>query len=816
MPVSPLSPQQLRHQCHADQFDFETTAELEPAEAIIGQPRGVRAIEFGIGIQSHGYNIFVVGETGTGRTAALEQFLKKEAARQPVPNDWIYVHNFNITHRPRAISLPAGLGRKFQDDMAHIIKSLQKTLPDAFDTEAYREEAESIRRRYKEERNRRIEELRTRASQEEMAIVSSPSGFMVMPMQEGKALTADEYQQLPVETYQELEKLRQKWNEELDEVLHQIRERDEAAGEQVKTLSRDVAQNAITHYFDDLRGQYETHPDIVPYINAFYEDVLDNLPDFFPPDPDDDRDVDLRRYEVNLLVDNGAQNGEPQGAPVVVELNPRFSDLLGRVEYDMQQGGSSTHFTNIKPGSLHRANGGYLIMNVRDILSHRSAWEALKRTIKAGEIKIQPPDRTDGGQVQAKSLDPEPIPLTVKIVLIGTSDYYYTLYNREEDFSQLFKVKAEFDTIMPRDAEHELSYARYIASRCREENLRQFDRTAVAKLVEYGSRLCEHQQWLSTRFGDIADIIREASFWAGREQRGVVTAVDVQRTLDERRDRANLDEEYILRNIQEGTLFIDTTGQVIGQVNGLSVVDIGDYAFGQPGRITARTYKGERGIINIDREVDLTGPIHHKGLLTLTGYLGGQYAQDRPLSISASVTFEQNYSNIEGDSASSAELYVILSSLAALPIRQGVAVTGSVNQRGEIQPIGGVNEKIEGFFAVCQARGLTGDQGVIMPKANLPHLMLSEEVTTAVADNQFHIWAIESIDEGVEILMNLPAGEPDENGEYPENTVHYAVVEGILMLGRDDEDEDDEDDEEEDAGGEETEEASEPASDQTE
>jgi lon-related putative ATP-dependent protease len=592
--------------------------------------------------------------------------------------------------------------------------------------------------------------------------------------------------------------------EELDEVLHQIRERDEEAGEQVKTLSRDVAKSATTHYFNDLRQEYETHPEIVSYIEAVYDDVLDNLSDFFPPNPDEDREPDLRRYEVNLLVDNGGTNGMVQGAPVVVELNPRYSDLLGRVEYDTQQGSSSTHFTNIKAGSLHRANGGYLIMNARDILAHRNAWEALKRTIKANEIKIQPPDRSDGNQVQARSLDPEPIPLRVKIVLIGTSDYYYTLYHREEDFSQLFKVKAEFDTLMPRDDEHEMSYARYIASRCREENLRHFDRTAVARLVEYGSRLCEHQQKLSTRFGQIADIIRESSFWAGQEYRGMVTAVDVQRALEERRHRANLDEEYTLRHIQEGTIFIDTSGEIVGQVNGLSVIDLGDFAFGQPGRITARTYKGERGIINIDREVDLTGPIHHKGLLTLTGYLGGQYAQDHPLSISASVTFEQNYSSIEGDSASSAELYVILSSLGGLPIRQGVAVTGSVNQRGEIQPIGGVNEKIEGFFTVCKARGLTGQQGVIIPKANLPHLMLNEEVTTAVAEGQFHIWAIESIDEGVEILMGRRAGKPDEDGEYPENSVHHAVVEGILLLGRDgdDEDEEDEEDNEDEAAAE--------------
>jgi predicted ATP-dependent protease len=790
MLVQPLAPHFLRRHCPPSQFNFQTTAELEPAEAIIGQPRGIRALEFGIGMQSHGYNIFVVGETGTGRMAALEQFLKEHAAQQPVPDDWIYVHNFKAAHIPHAIALPAGQGRKFQEAMEQLVKALQKALPDTFDTDAYREATEEIRRRYKEDRNQFVEELRTRAGEDEMAVVSTPSGFMVMPMQDGKAMTADEFQQLPVEVYKGLEKKRQEWNEELDETLRKIRELDEAAGEKMEKLSREVAESGIAHYFAELRGQYETHVGISPFIDGVYADVLENLGDFFPPEPEDDREPDLRRFEVNLLVDNG----QTQGAPVVVELNPRYSDLLGRMEYDMQQGSSSTHFTNIKAGSLHRANGGYLLMNVRDILNNnRYTWDALKRMIKAGEILIQTPDRSDGNQIQARSLDPEAIPLRVKIVLIGTSEYYYTLFNREEDFSQLFKVKAEFDSIMPRDAGHELGYARYIANRCRAEGLRHFDTTAVAKLVEHGSRFCEHQNRLSTYFEDIADVVREASYWAGRERREVVTAVDVQRALDERRDRANLEEEYTLRHIKEGTLFIDTTGELIGQVNGLSVVDMGDYAFGQPGRITAQTYKGERGIINIDREVDLTGPIHHKGLLTLTGYLGGQYAQERPLSISASVTFEQNYSSIEGDSASSAELYVILSSLGKLPIRQGVAVTGSVNQLGEIQPIGAVNEKIEGFFAVCGARGLTGDQGVIIPKANLPHLMLHDEVITAVESRQFHIWAIETIDEGVEILMNRPAGQPDADGIYPENSVHYAVMQGILALSEDEDNNDNND-----------------------
>lgn len=799
MPIAPLRPEALRRVCDPTQFSFETTTDLTPVEiSLIGQPRGVRAIEFGIGIQSEGYNVFVVGETGTGRLAAIERFLRGRAVNQEVPHDWLYVHNFSTPHQPKALSLPAGTGQEFRDDMQKLIEALKKDLPAAFATDAYRATAESRQQAYKLQRDNLIADVRGRAAQEEMAIVDTPSGLVVMPMVEGKAMTLEEYQQLPVETYQDLDKKRDSWREELDDTLRKVRDLDKETAQQMKELSREVAAASMAHYFDDLRARYQSHQDIPPYMDAVYDNILDNLPDFFPPEGEDEREIDLRRYEVNLLVDNAPREGKPGGAPVVVELNPRYSNLLGRMEYDMQFGMSSTHFTNIKAGSLHRANGGYLLINVRDLLNHRQAWEALKRTIKAGEIKLQTPDRSDGNQVQAKSLDPEPIPLNVKILLLGGADYYFSLYNREEDFGQLFKVKAEFDGIMPRDTEHELAYAEFVAGLCQEEKLRHFDRTAVARLVEFGSRLCGHQNRLSSRFGIIGDIVREASYWAGRHQRDVVTADDVKVTLTERTQRSNLEEEHILREISERTLFIDTAGDVVGQVNGLSVIDVGDYSFGQPGRITARTFKGERGIINIDREVDLTDPIHHKGLLSLTGYLGGTYAQTKPFSLSASVTFEQNYGFIAGDSASSAELYVILSSLGELPLKQGIAVTGSVNQHGEIQPIGGIVEKIEGFFKVCQTRSLTGQQGVILPRANIPNLMLSDEVIEAVAQGTFSIWAIESIDEGMEILTGRVPGQLNDEGEYPEGSVHHAVIAGIERLAEDDDEEDEEDDDEDD------------------
>ena len=785
-----LQPAQLRRVCDPHQFNFESTADLEAQETIIGQPRGVRAIEFGIGIQSPGYNIYVLGDSDTGRTATLERFLLARAAHQPVPPDWVYVHNFTISHQPRALSLPAGQGGQFKGDMQSLIESLKKDLSEAFDTDAYREASENIRAHYKGERNTLLEDLRQRAIKDEMTVVDTPSGWVVVPMSEGKAMSADVYQQLPVEEHQMLERKRQRWGEELDELLRKMRELDEKAQEQTDTLDKEVAASSIKHYFDHLREKYAAQEAIWPYLEGVYKDVLDNLDDFAPPEGEEkDNETDLRRYEVNLLVDNGRRDDKHPSAPVVVELNPRYTNLLGRIEYEMQFGATSTHFTNIKAGSLHRANGGYLILNVRDILAERDTWEALKRAIRGREIKVQPPDRADGNQVLAKSLDPEPIPLQVKIILLGNADYYYTLYNREEDFSQLFKVKAEFDMVMPRTAENELAYATFVASRCQEEQLRHFEPTAVAQLVEFGSRLSGYQNKLSTRMEIVADVVREASYWAGHNGRERVTAADVQIALDERRTRSNLDEAYVMEHITDGSLAIRVRGTAVGQANGLSIIDLGDYTYGQPGRISARTFRGEQGIINIDREVELTGPIHHKGLLALVGFLGGNYAQEQALTVAASITFEQNYGLIEGDSASTAELCALLSSLANLPLKQSIAVTGAVNQHGDILPIGGVTEKIEGFFHVCQIEGLTGEQGVVIPHTNIAHLMLEQEVVTAVQAGQFHIWAVRKLDEAIEVLSGVPAGERDADGIYPEGSFHAAVQEGLKRLSKQDEDE---------------------------
>lgn len=698
MPVSALPPHKLRRVCNQKHFLFSTTAELETSGTIIGQPRGTRAIEFGMGMPGQGYNVFILGETGTGRTTAIRRFLEEETARREPSPDWVYVHNFSAPQRPQAIRLPAGRGAALQADVSHALERLQRELPRVFDGDAYRQALRDL-------------------SDE------------------------DEAQQ------QEL----------LDE------------------LNRDMAAAVVHRHLRPLQEEYAGLPQVPGYLQAMQKDVLLHLYDFLPGEGEQ---PDLRRYEVNLFVDNS----QTQGAPVVVELNPTYMSLVGRMEYGLFRGGMAPHFTTLRAGSLHRANGGYLIVYARELRRHPEAWEALKRALKAQQVRLLPPETLQGSYVLAQSLEPEPIPLQVKVILLGGDADYYELYDHEEEFSELFKVKADFDSAMTRDDEGELAYARFVAERCRQEGLRPFDRAAVEKVVEHGSRLSGDQNRLSTRFGAIADVLREADYWARQAGDDCVRAEDVQTALAERAYRSNRLQEELQKQILQGDTLIATEGAVLGQVNGLSVLDTGDYSFGEPGRITARTYMGEDGVVNIEREVEMAGPIHNKGLLTLIGYLGGTYAQNQPLSLSASLTFEQNYMEIDGDSASAAELYALLSSLSGLPVMQSRSVTGSINQHGQMQPVGGVSEKIEGFFDICRARGLTGEQGALIPAANVNNLMLREDVVEAVREGLFHVWAIDTVEEGTELLLGQPAGERDEEGHYPSGTVHHRVQQALRRL----------------------------------
>lgn len=783
MPVTSLAPDKLRRVCSQDHYEFETTADLPPRTNIIGQPRGTRAIEFGIGIQSQGYNTFVLGLPGTGRATAIERFLHERTGDEPTPDDWIYVHNFETPHKPRAVSFPPGQGAQFKSQMAQLVSDFQRELPLAFSSEAYKEAMDAVQRNFEQQQNKMLQALQNKATEKGLGLLNTASGFAIVPLQDGRPVSPEVYQQFPMEQREAIEKERQSLAEELEDVLEQIQKKSLEVRQQMAQIDREVAQSTIQHYFDRLREQYAGHDELLLYLEEVHQDVLENIHEFDPPQEAGEAHppIDLRRYDVNLLVDNA----KTKGAPVIIEQNPTYHNLMGRLEYEMQGGMVTTHFSNIKYGSLHYANGGYLIMHAHDLLRDLEAYEALKRALKTQEIMVQLGATMHNAQVFAKSLDPEPIPLDVKIILLGSPSLYYTLYSQDIDFSDLFKVRSDFDSTMPRDHEYENEYAYFVATRCHEENLLHFDRSAVAQVVEYGARLAEHQNKLSTRFGMIADLVREASYWAGVNGRNTTTAADVQQAINERIYRANRMEELVQEQVLDETVFISTDGAVVGQVNGLSVLDTGEYAFGQPGRITARTYMGEDGVIQIERETEMSGPIHDKGVLTLVGYLGGMYAQDQPLSLTASLTFEQNYGGIDGDSASSTELYALLSSLSKTPIKQGIAVTGSVNQRGEVQPIGGVNEKVEGFFRICQARGLTGEQGVMIPASNVAHLMLDEAVVKAVETGQFHIWPIRTIDEGIELLTGVAAGEMRDDGRYPEGTIHHAVQNRLLQLAED-------------------------------
>ena len=788
MTIRQLNPTHLKRVCDPSQFNFKTTADLAPTSSgLIGQPRATKALHFGLGIPSPGYNIFALGGSSMGHRDIVEKFIKTHAAQQPVPDDWLYVHNFDAKHAPKSIRLPAGQGATFAKEIEDLVSSLKKDLPDAFEKDDYREASEKIRQAYQNNRDGLVESLRETVGVDGLTVVRNSSGLTIMPLIEGRAMTADEMDQLPVDEQSDWQKKRQQWDEELDDIMRKTRDLDTATSEQVNELEREIVNNAISHRYDALKETYQAFEPVVSYLDDSLTNVLDNLSDFFPGEGDD-TSTDLRRYNVNLLVDHS----DTVGAPVISELNPRYHTLMGRIEYESQH---TTHFCNIRPGALHKANGGYLILNIKKLLASRNGWDSLIRALTMREILLQPTDRAEGNQVLTKSLDPAPIALNLKVILIGDHDSWYRLYNRDDDFRQMFKVKAEFAHFMERTAENEMEYAQFIAIRCEEENLRAFDQSAVAAIVEYGSWQEEHQNRLSTDFNVLSDVIRESCFWACKANRDIVTSADVNTAIEQRIYLANLSEELDIAQIVNKQRLIDTSGCVIGQINALAVLPWTDYPYGFPNRVTARTWQGESAIIHIERETEMAGPSHNKGLLTLTGFLGGQYAQDQRLNFSASITFEQSYNGTDGDSATAAELIALLSSLGQFPIKQNIAITGSLNQKGEIQPIGGANEKVMGFFNVCHARGLTGDQGVIIPEANRLELVLDQKLIDAVAAGQFHIWTVETIFDALELMTNVKILPADDEGVFPDGSLHALVYDGLLRLDSSDDDEDEEEEE---------------------
>jgi len=775
---SELSAEKLRRDCDPTMMRCETTERILPLEGIIGQERAVRALRFGLDIKERGFNIYVAGHPGTGRMTAVKDFLEQIAKAKPVPSDWCYVNNFRNPYEPRAVRLPPGKGKDLQRDMANLVSEARRVLPKAFESEDYAAKRESTISSVEEERHELFTQLNRRAQEEGFVLQSTPIGLLLVPVMDGKPLGDREFMTLSPQIRERFERKREKLGADLRSAMRQLRGLEGKIHEELTKMNREVALYAIGHLVADMKEKYREFGDIVTYMDEMQDDILENVTQFIkepeaPPTPFPVpwmKELAFRRYEVNVVVDNS----DLRGAPVVVELNPTYQNLFGRIEKEAQFGVLTTDFTMIRAGSLHRANGGYLVLPAEELLQNMFSWEGLKRALINEQVAIEEAGERLGF-ITTKGLRPAVIPLSVKVALIGNPLLYHLLYLSDMEFKELFKVKADFDTTMPRSEENMQKYVAFICTFCRKENLKHLEASAVAKIVEYGSRLAEDQEKLSTRFADVADIIREANFYASQENSDYITASHVRRAIEEKTYRSSLIQERIKEMIQRGLFLIDTEGEAVGQVNGLSVISLGDFAFGRPSRVTASISMGREGIIDIEREARLGGRIHTKGVMILSGYLAEKYAQNKPLSLSARLVFEQSYEEVEGDSASSTELYAILSALSGLPINQSIAVTGSVNQKGEVQAIGGVNEKIEGFFEVCKAKGLTGQQGVIIPESNAQNLMLKEEVVEAVKAGKFHIYPVKTIDEGIGILTGVKAGVRLSDGTFEERTINCSV-----------------------------------------
>jgi len=789
--------EQLRWRCDPDTLPFETTATIQPCEEIIGQDRALEAIRVGLDITSIGYNIFVTGLAGTGRFTTIKCVLEEMNAKGKIPNDLCYVNNFKNPDMPHMLSLAAGQGNAFRKEMETLLETLKKKIPLIFENETYLNKKKEVVEKYRNKQAEMFREFEKRVNKEGFALVQIQMGPYsrpgILPVVEGNPVNVEQLETMVEEdkfSKEELEKVKEKQAglvNELESIFKETRKSEKEVKEELTALDNEVISPAAKDMISDIKEKFDDEK-VHRYLDEVQEDILANLnrfrereeapapplPGLVLPQPVDT----FSEYQVNVLVDNS----ETKGAPIIVETTPNYRNLFGTMERVIERSGIwKTDFSHIKAGSFLRANGGYLIFNALDALIEPGVWPALKRTLKNQIIEIQTYDPFYFFSTSA--LKPEPIECNTKVIMIGDAQIYYLLYSLDEDFKKVFKIKADFDSVTNKDAEKIQQYASLIRKICDEEKLKPFDRTGIAAVVEYGVRIAGRQKKLSTRFDLIADLLREANYWAMKDGSDVVTEKHVDKTIEKKVYRVNLIEEKIEEMIDDGTIMIDSDGAVIGQVNGLSVYSLGDHTFGKPSRITAKTSMGKAGIINIEREVEMSGPIHNKGVYILAGYLRDQYAQDKPITMSASICFEQSYSGVEGDSASSTELYALLSSISGLPLRQDIAVTGSVNQKGEVQPIGGVNEKIEGFFDVCKAKRLTGKQGVMIPHLNVDDLMLRKDVLEAVKEGKFHIYPVKSINQGIEILTGVEGGERLDGGKFKGGTVNDLVDRKLRELG---------------------------------
>ena len=790
--LAPLTPEALYKGCDLGTLKFQTTAELAELTELVGQDRALEAIRFGVGIHRPGFNLFLLGPGGTGKFGAMREFLIKRAATEPTPDEWCYVNDFKNPKAPRALRVPPGRGILLRDEMNRLLDHLRSAIPSAFESDTYAARKLAIEQEVKERQQKALSEFQKEAEKRGISIVQTPTGVVLAPVRNGEILTPEEFEKLPEDEHKQIEKMITELQEELQSVLHQMPKCEHEGREQIRQLNREVGIFAVGHLIEGLRQKYLDLPEVAAFLKDVQEDITENVDEFLAP-PENPLAALVgaatpsapkgfshhRRYQVNVLVDRSSK----QGAPVVLEDHPTYQNLVGQVEYISHMGTLSTDLTLIRPGALHRANGGYLLLDAYKLLMQPYAWEALKRALQSEEIRIESLGQILG-LVNTLSLEPQPVSLNVKVVLVGERFLYYLLSALDPEFIELFKVAADFEEQVERNAETNVLYARFIGTMARQEGLLPFDKGAVGRAIEQCSRLAGDSQKVSARRRALVDLLREADYVARESSRTVIGAEDVQQAIDAQIHRADRIRTRLQEETLQGTILIDTQGERIGQVNGISVIDLGQFAFGHPSRITARVRLGKGEVIDIEREVELSGPIHSKGVLILSGFLGARYAADHPLSLSASLVFEQSYGAVEGDSASSAELYALLSALAELPVRQSLAVTGSVNQLGQIQAIGGVNEKIEGFFDLCKSRGLTGEQGVVIPASNVRHLMLRGDVVNAVRDGKFQIFAVESIDQGMEILTGVPAGERDSAGKFPEGSVNAKVEARLIEFAR--------------------------------
>ncbi len=784
-----LNYQKLKYVCDESMLDFETTEELEPIQEGIGQDRGIKALEFGIQVDVKGYNLYIEGPSGVGKTLYTKNYLNKVSTKKKVPNDWCYIYNFDNPNEPIAVSLPAGQGKEFKDSMDGFIEEIKKDIKKTFNADDFEKEKSLIKQEFEQKRSGLLEKLNEDAQKYNFQVKASQNGIYMMPILDGRVIEEEEFEKLSDEVKAEYENKSTLVQEQIMNVIGQIKEIERQSDKRISEWQSNIALLTINVHINYLKSKYKRNKKINKFLNDVKQDVLKNVSYFLEEDkinaqnpnvPPNMRKPDPSlNYRVNLFVDNSNRDG----APVIMDSNYSFPNIFGMLEYENYYGALKTDHTMLKPGLLHLANGGYIIFQAKDLLSNSLCYETLKKALRIKELGIENINEQRASMLMV-SLKPEPIPLDLKVILIGNSNIYQTLLAMDSDFRKLFKIKVEFEDDAPITKDNLNKLARIVHGFCEHQDLPELDKSAMARLIEYASKLAGSHSKISTRFDDLVQIVGEAATWAKISKSKIVTEKHISKALEEQINRVKKYDTKYMEMIQDNSLLIDTSGFEVGTLNGLTVMTIGDYSFGKPTKITVNTYTGKSGIINIEREVEISGPSHSKGVLILTGYLGEMFAQDIPLSLTASICFEQLYNGVDGDSASSTELYGLLSSLSGIPINQAIAVTGSVNQKGQIQPIGGVNEKIEGYFQICKMRGLTGEHGVMIPVQNIDNLQLSDEIIEAVKNKQFHIYSVSTIEEGIEVLTGVPAGKKDASGHFPAGTINYLVYEKLKKYAK--------------------------------